>query len=57
MYPTQYLYINGRFLDADGRKSQPIHNPANDSAIGILPHAGTADLDAALAAAQRAFES
>lgn len=57
MYPTQHLYINGSFLDGEGRKSQPIYNPADDKVLGHLPHAGTADLDAALEAAQKAFES
>ncbi len=57
MYPTQHLYINGNFLDGEGRKGQPIYNPADDKVLGHLPHAGTADLDMALEAAQKAFES
>ena len=57
MYPSQHLYINGQFLDGDGRKTQGIFNPADDKSIGQLPHASTADLDNALEAAQKAFES
>ncbi len=30
MYPTQYLYINGQFLQGEGRKTQDIYNPATD---------------------------
>ncbi|MBS0303886.1 MAG: NAD-dependent succinate-semialdehyde dehydrogenase [Proteobacteria bacterium] len=55
MYPTLSLYIDGRFLHGDGRKVQDIVNPATDEVIGKLPHASRADLDAALAAAERAF--
>ena len=57
MYPTQYLYISGQFLGGEGRKTQDIYNPATDEKIGTLPHARPADLDAALEAAQAAFES
>ena len=57
MYPSQHLYINGIFLDAEGRNSQPIYNPADDKTIGQLPHASMADLDDALESAQKAFES
>lgn len=57
MYPTLSLYIDGHFLHGDGRKTQDIVNPATDEVIGKLPHATRADLDAALAAAERAFAS
>jgi succinate-semialdehyde dehydrogenase/glutarate-semialdehyde dehydrogenase len=55
MYEQLSLYIDGQFIGAEGRKTQPVTNPADDSVIGQLPHATTEDLDRALAAAQRAF--
>ncbi len=57
MYKDSSLYIGGRFIEAEGRKLQDILNPADNSVIGHLPHATRADLDAALAAAQAAFET
>jgi acyl-CoA reductase-like NAD-dependent aldehyde dehydrogenase len=56
-YPPLSLYINGEFIRGGGRKEQNIINPANDQVIGQLPHATREDLDAALAAAQKAFLS
>lgn len=57
MYQKLSLYIDGQFIDAEGRKTQEIVNPANRQVIGHLPHATAFDLDAALSAAQRAFAS
>ncbi|MDP1901753.1 MAG: NAD-dependent succinate-semialdehyde dehydrogenase [Rubrivivax sp.] len=57
MYPKLSLYIDGQFKSGEGRREQDIINPATDEVIGQLPHATQADLDDALAAAQRAFES
>ncbi len=57
MYPQLSLYIDGEFIDGGGRKEQTVINPATDQVIGKLPHASRADLDRALAAAQKAFES
>ncbi len=57
MYPKLSLYIDGQFKSGEGRREQDIVNPATDEVIGRLPHATPADLDEALAAAQRAFES
>ena len=55
MYPQLSLYIDGRFLSGEGRKEQDVFNPASGEVIGKLPHATRADLDAALAAAERGF--
>src|SRR5690606_25618113 len=55
MYETLSLYIDGQFIGAEGRKTQPVTNPADDSVLAQLPHASREDLDRALAAAQRAF--
>lgn len=57
MYETLALYIDGEFVAGDGRKTQPVINPSTLEELGQLPHATTADLDRALNAAQRAFES
>jgi succinate-semialdehyde dehydrogenase/glutarate-semialdehyde dehydrogenase len=57
MYETLALYIDGEFISGDGRKTQEVTNPATLEVLGHLPHASTADLDRALAAAARAFET
>jgi succinate-semialdehyde dehydrogenase/glutarate-semialdehyde dehydrogenase len=48
-YPDLQLFIGGEWKSADG---QPVLNPADESVIGIVPHATRADLDAALSAAE-----
>ena len=57
MYQHLALYINGQFLDGQGRQTQAVINPADGSSLGQLPLASQADLDAALNAAQAAFKS
>lgn len=57
MYETLALYIDGEFISGDGRKTEEVTNPATLDVLGHLPHATTADLDRALAAAARAFET
>jgi succinate-semialdehyde dehydrogenase / glutarate-semialdehyde dehydrogenase len=52
LYPDIELYIDGRWKRASG---QPIVNPSDESVIGTVPHATTADLDDALTAAERGF--
>ncbi len=47
-YPELQMYINGAWKRAEG---QPVLNPADESTLGIVPHASRSDLDAALAAA------
>ena len=51
-YPQIELYIDGRWKRADG---QPIINPADESVLGTVPTASIADLDDALAAAEKGF--
>jgi succinate-semialdehyde dehydrogenase/glutarate-semialdehyde dehydrogenase len=51
-YPSIELYIDGHWKRADG---QPIINPADEAVIGTVPTASMADLDDALAAAERGF--
>jgi len=57
MYPQLSLYIDGQWLHGEGRREQDVLNPATNQVIGQLPHATHADLDMALASAQRAFLS
>lgn len=57
MYQKLSLYIDGKFIDAEGRETQKVINPANREVLGHLPHATEADLEAALQAADRAFKS
>jgi succinate-semialdehyde dehydrogenase / glutarate-semialdehyde dehydrogenase len=52
IYPDIELYIDGRWKRARG---QPVINPADESVLGTVSHATTADLDDALAAAERGF--
>jgi succinate-semialdehyde dehydrogenase/glutarate-semialdehyde dehydrogenase len=54
-FPPLTLYIDGEWPGPDGRKSQPLVNPATEEVLGELPHATPADLDRALASAQRAW--
>jgi len=51
-YPDLQLFIRGEWKSMDG---QPVINPADESVIGTVPHAGRAELDAALAAATEGF--
>lgn len=51
-YEKLELYIDGEWTQGTGG-SEEVINPANEDVIGLLPHASTADLDRALAAAER----
>src|SRR5438034_6245195 len=55
MYTQLGLYIDGEWLNGDGRAGEDVINPANEKVLGRLPHASTADLDRALAAAVKGF--
>jgi len=57
MYPKLSLYIDGKFIDGEGRKTQEVTNPSNREVLGHLPHASEADLEAALQSADKAFAS
>ena len=56
MYPEVSLYIDGRWDNA-ARETEPVLNPATGEAIGAVPHATRADLDAALEAAAKGFQT
>lgn len=55
MYPELTLYLDGRFIPADGRHTQTVTNPATGEVLGQLPHATPQDLNLALSSAQSAF--
>lgn len=57
MYPKLHLYIDGEFLDGQGREGQDVRDPATFETLGHLPWATQGDLDRALSAAQRAFQT
>ena len=55
MYPNLELYIDGQWLNGDGRAGEDVINPATEKPLARLPHASTADLDRALEAARKGF--
>ncbi|KAI5914136.1 NAD-dependent succinate-semialdehyde dehydrogenase [Thauera sp. 2A1] len=56
-YPNTQLLIDGQWQDAADGRTLPVHNPATGAEIGRVAHAGIADLDRALSAAQKGFET
>ncbi|WP_219213470.1 NAD-dependent succinate-semialdehyde dehydrogenase [Variovorax boronicumulans] len=56
-YPSTQLLIANEWVDAVSGKTLDVRNPANGQVIGQVAHAGIADLDRALAAAQKGFEA
>jgi len=54
-YEPLCMYIDGEFVDAGNRSTQPVFNPADGSVLGELPNGRRDDFDRALDAAQRAF--
>ena len=51
------LHIDGQWRPASGNRTIPIINPATEEQIGTVPHATEADLDEALEAAERGFNT
>ncbi|MFL6691969.1 MAG: aldehyde dehydrogenase family protein, partial [Ramlibacter sp.] len=56
-YPNTQLFIDGKWQDAGDGRTLAVFNPATGKEIGKVAHAGKADLDKALAAAQKGFET
>jgi succinate-semialdehyde dehydrogenase/glutarate-semialdehyde dehydrogenase len=54
-YPQLHMLLDGERVFGGGREVRLIRNPATDDPIGELPLATAADLDRALASAQRGF--
>ncbi|MGA2552395.1 MAG: NAD-dependent succinate-semialdehyde dehydrogenase [Burkholderiaceae bacterium] len=56
-YPHTRLLIDNQWVDAESKKTLDVLNPATGEPIGKVACAGIADLDRALAAAQRGFDA
>ncbi len=56
-YPHTQLFINGVWQDAADGRTLAVFNPSTGLEIGRVAHAGRADLDLALTAAQTGFET
>ena len=56
MYSDVSLFIDGQWCQGASGKSEPIVNPATGKEIARLAHADRADLDRALAAADKGFQ-
>lgn len=54
-YPPLYMLIDGERIAGDGRRTHAVINPADGRTLGELPLADPADLDRALAVAERGF--
>lgn len=55
-YPDTRLFIDDQWTDAADGRTIDVLNPADGQVIGTVAHASVADLDRALAAAERGFE-
>jgi succinate-semialdehyde dehydrogenase/glutarate-semialdehyde dehydrogenase len=51
------LFIGGEWVPAGNRETSPVINPATEQTIGHVPHATTTDLDRALEATQKGFQT
>ena len=56
-YPKLDLLIDGQFRQGSAGEAEDVINPATEEAIGSVPHASASDLDEALAAAEKGFET
>jgi betaine-aldehyde dehydrogenase len=57
MPPSHQIYIDGAFVDAHSRASIDVINPATQEIIARVPDGDATDIDRAVVAARRAFES
>jgi succinate-semialdehyde dehydrogenase/glutarate-semialdehyde dehydrogenase len=57
MYPDVQLFIDGQWRASEQGRSIPVINPATGETLGTVAHADIADLDQALAASERGFET
>ncbi|MDP2015233.1 NAD-dependent succinate-semialdehyde dehydrogenase [Hydrogenophaga sp.] len=56
-YPNTQLFIHGQWREAAAGETLAVFNPATGKEIGRVAHARKADLDLALEAAQKGFET
>ncbi|WP_342655156.1 NAD-dependent succinate-semialdehyde dehydrogenase [Pseudomonas sp. F3-2] len=57
MYPDVQLFIDGQWRASEDGRTLAVINPATGETLGSVAHAGIADLDKALLAAERGFET
>ncbi len=53
----QQCFINGKWIDADNKKTFIVNNPFDDSELGHVPECGAAETKRAIDAASNAFQS
>ena len=51
----EQCYIDGAWAPADSGGTIPVHNPATDAQIGVIPNMGTTETRRAIEAAARAL--
>src|SRR6201987_699032 len=56
-YSNVQLFIDGKWRPAASGKTIPVLNPATEEPVGAVAHAEKADLDEALAAAEKGFKA
>ncbi|MFK7793321.1 MAG: NAD-dependent succinate-semialdehyde dehydrogenase [Devosiaceae bacterium] len=56
-YPAIEMLIDGKWTKGTGGSVEPVINPATGEALGEVPRASAADLDAALAGAEKGFKA
>lgn len=57
MYEYTQFYIDGRWVDPVAPNTMPVENPATEQTIGHISLGSAADVDKAVIAARRAFDS
>lgn len=57
MYQDVQLFIDGAWIEAGDRGAMPVVNPATGETIGTVAHAKKPDLDRALEAARKGFDT
>src|ERR1700712_373212 len=57
MYDSTKFYIDGAWVDPQGSKKLDVINPANEEVIGHISAGTAADVDKAVVAARKAFET
>lgn len=57
MYDERKFYIDGRWVEPAKPEEFKVINPANEEVAGVISMGGAADVDLAVAAARRAFET
>jgi len=56
-YDNRQFYIDGAWVDPAAARAFEVINPATESAAGVISMGGPADVERAVAAARRAFDS